>query len=154
MAAFTPLTDADAEQVASWRYGPPFDLYDSDGKPAELPRPDEHGWGYYATHDEQGVVAFVCFGPQGRVPGQVAEPGLVDVGMGVRPDAVSQGVARSLVDDLLAFARQRFAARGVRTAVAAFNERSLRLCRSAGLVETRRFVGPSGREFVELVAEL
>lgn len=154
MPALSPLTDADAEQVASWRYDSPFDLYDSDGEPDALPRPDEHGWGYYVVHDERGVLAFVCFGPEGRVPGQVDAPGLVDVGMGVRPDAVSQGVAASLVGDLLAFARRRFAARGVRTAVAAFNERSLRLCRSAGLVETRRFVGPSGREFVELVGEL
>jgi ribosomal-protein-alanine N-acetyltransferase len=147
--------------IAGWRYPPPFDFYDGpdevvgDGADSGYPPPDEAGFGYYVVRDESGhVTAFVCFGPEGQVPGQDDEPGMLDVGMGVRPDLLSSGLGSSLLPLVLAEAGQRFAPRRVRTAVAAFNERSLRLCARAGLVERRRFVGPRDEPFVELVGEL
>ena len=161
-----PLTPSDAAAIATWRYEPPFDLYDSTGGADDYEPPDEHGFGYWVVDADQvhggdasgesgsrSVVAFVCVGPEGRVPGQDDEPGTLDIGMGVRPDAVSQGVASSLVPAVLDAVIERWAPRRLRTAVAAFNERSLRLCRSAGLAERRRFAGPGGREFVEMVRD-
>jgi ribosomal-protein-alanine N-acetyltransferase len=152
-----PLTGADAVAIAAWRYPQPFDVYDADGEEADAgyPPPDEAGLGYYVVRDESGdVAAFVCFGPEGRVPGQDDEDGTLDIGMGVRPDLLSSGLGSSLIPLVLIEAVQRCAPRRVRTAVAAFNERSLRLCARAGLVERRRFVGPRGEPFVELVGDL
>jgi ribosomal-protein-alanine N-acetyltransferase len=151
-----PLTPADAEQIAGWRYPPPFDLYDSSDDPSGYDPPDQDGNGFWVVDaaDGSGVVAFVCLGPEGRVPGQEPERDTLDVGMGIRPDAVSRGVATAIVPALLDEVGTRMAPSRLRTAVAAFNERSLRLCRSAGLVERRRFVGPADREFVELEADL
>ncbi len=84
--------------LATWRYPPPYDLYDATGDAAEYEPPDADGHGYWVVdaEDGSGVVAFVCLGPEGRVPGQDAEPGTLDIGMGVRPDAVSQGLAGRL----------------------------------------------------------
>lgn len=150
--ALRAATPADASAIAQWRYPSPFDVYDVvevDG----IDPPDAAGHGYYVLDDEQGVVAFVCLGPEGRVPGQQPEPHTLDVGMGVRPDAVSSGVATALLPQVHALA-SGLAARRLRTAVASFNERSLRLCSQAGFVERRRFTGPSGREFVELVRDV
>lgn len=147
-----PLTTADATQIARWRYEPPYDIYDADG-PDGIDPPDAQGHGYYVLDGDEGPVAFVCFGAEARVPGQQPEPGTLDVGMGVRPDAVSSGVASSLLTQVRQLAAGR-GARRLRTAVAAFNERSLRLCAKAGLREVRRFDGPEGRRFVELVREL
>jgi ribosomal-protein-alanine N-acetyltransferase len=151
-----PLTHADAVQIATWRYPPPFDLYDSSDDPAGYDPPDSDGYGFWVVdaEDGSGVVAFVCLGPEGRVAGQVDEPGTLDVGMGIRPDTVSQGRATALVPAVLDAVAAGLRPSRLRTAVAAFNERSLRLCRSAGLVERRRFDGPSGRPFVELVADV
>lgn len=145
-----PATPADAEAIASWRYRPPFDLYDGDGDPDAIPLPDSAGMGYYVVEDAAGVLAFLCVGPEGRVLGQQDEPGTLDMGMGVRPDALSRGVGSSLLALVTPLA-SRLGAHRVRVAVAAFNSRSLHLCASAGLVENRRFAGPQGREFVELV---
>lgn len=151
-----PLTPADAAQIATWRYPPPFDLYDSADDPTEYDPPDQAGHGYWVVdaEDGSGVIAFVCLGPEGRVTGQAHEPDAIDVGMGIRPDAVSQGLATALVPAVLAAVAARLKPSRLRTAVAAFNERSLRLCRSAGLVERRRFAGPNGRPFVELVVDV
>ena len=151
-----PLTHADAVQIATWRYPPPFDLYDSSDDAAGYDAPDAAGNGFWVldAEDGSGVVAFVCLGPEGRVPGQEDEPGTLDVGMGIRPDVTSQGIATALVPALLDAVAAGLRPSRLRTAVAAFNERSLRLCRSAGLVERRRFDGPDGRPFVELVADV
>jgi ribosomal-protein-alanine N-acetyltransferase len=150
-----PLLAADAAAIATWRYPPPFDFYDSDGDADDLAPPDEHGLGYYVIEAGEGeLVGFCCLGPEGRVPGQSDEPGTLDVGMGVRPDAVSQGVASAALPLVIDLARQVTSPRRLRTAVAAFNERSLRLCRRAGFVEVRRFDGPRGQLFVELARDL
>ena len=150
------MTPEDATMVATWTYPPPYDLYDATGDVGEYPSPDERGHGYWVVDGEggSGVLEFVCLGPEGRVPGQDDETGTLDVGMGVRPDAVSQGVASRLLAPILAQVVSTGRPTRLRTAVAAFNERSLRLCQAAGLREHRRFTGPGEREFVELVAEV
>jgi [ribosomal protein S18]-alanine N-acetyltransferase len=155
-----PMAAVDAAAVASWRYPPPYDVYDAAGEavgdagPA-YPPPDERGFGYYVVRDRAGAVAaFVCFGPEGRVPGQTGDDTTLDIGMGVRPDLLSSGLGSTLVPLVLEEAVRRFAPLRVRTAVAAFNERSLRLCARAGLLERRRFSGPRDQPFVELVADV
>lgn len=151
-----PLTGADAGIVTSWTYPAPFDLYDASGEPDEYQPVDCQGHGYWVVDadDGSGVIAFVCLGREARVPGQDDEPGTLDVGVGVRPDAVSRGVATRLVPAIVDAVGSTWHPRRLRTAVAAFNERSLRLCRAAGMLERRRFEGPAGREFVELVVDL
>lgn len=155
-APFTlrPFTAADAREVATWRYPSPFDLYDA-ADATGLDPPGADGLGYYAIVRPPGeLVGFCCLGSEGRVPGQDDEPGTLDVGMGVRPDLVSSGVASAVLPLLLRLARDVVQPDRLRTAVAAFNERSLRLCARAGFVERRRFAGPQDRPFVELVLEL
>jgi [ribosomal protein S18]-alanine N-acetyltransferase len=151
-----PLTPEDACALAGWTYPAPYDLYDATGEADEYQPPDCDGHGYWVVDadDGSGVIAFVCLGPEGRVPGQDAEPGTLDVGVGVRPDVVSRGVATRLVPVIVDTVASTWHPQRLRTAVAAFNERSLRLCRAAGMLERRRFEGPAGREFVELVVEL
>jgi len=95
----------------------------------------------------------VCFGPEGRVAGQQDEPGVCDIGIGLDPDWVGQGVGRSLAPAIDEFARQKFGRQRYRVAIASFNTRSLRLCASAGFVEHRRFDGPRDQEFVELIRD-
>jgi RimJ/RimL family protein N-acetyltransferase len=74
--------------------------------------------------------------------------------MGLAPDRLSQGVATALLPEVVRFARERFGATRLRAAVAAFNDRSLRLCTSAGFRRVREFPGADGRPFVELVRDL
>jgi ribosomal-protein-alanine N-acetyltransferase len=148
-----PLTREEAVAISTWTYEPPYDVYNTPGDAAIatfLAR-NPQGWGYYPVFDEaDSLVGFGCFGPQARVRGQAAESGTADVGMGLRPDTVGHGAGTDLLPLLLRFAREHFDCQRVRTAVAAFNERSLRMCLSAGLTVAKEFAGPADRPFLEL----
>jgi ribosomal-protein-alanine N-acetyltransferase len=149
-----PFTSEEAREVAGWAYPPPFDLYDARDPDLFVARSDD-GAGYYPAVDDDGrVVAFAVVGVEARVRGQEPADGIVDVGIGVRPDATSRGLGTALVGQVVDLARHVGATRGVRAAVAVFNERSLALCRSAGFRPVRDFEGPGGRPFRELVLPL
>jgi ribosomal-protein-alanine N-acetyltransferase len=154
------LTADEARAVASWTYEPPFDTYDvagersADETVALLTARDERGNGYYPVLEGNRVVGFFCFGAEARVRGQVEEAGTCDLGAGLDPSRVSQGLMTTVLPQAVRFAVERFGARRVRAAVAAFNERSLRLCASAGFRPVREFAGPDDRPLVELVLDL
>lgn len=150
------LTEDEGRDVAAWAYPPPFDLYDGDpGNPGLVVPRGPQGDGYYPAVDDDGrVVAFAVVGVEARVRGQEPAEGVVDVGMGVRPDVTSSGLGTALVEQVVHLALELGATTAVRAAVAAFNERSLALCRSAGFRPVRDFEGPGGRTFVELVRPL
>jgi ribosomal-protein-alanine N-acetyltransferase len=149
------LTVEEAEVVAGWRYEPPFDFYNGNGgdSAGALVSHDPDGYGYFPIEDGHTFVGYVCFGPEGRVTGQADEAGTCDVGIGLAPQWVGQGVGTSLVPAIVEFAIEKFGPQRFRVAVASFNARSLRLCASAGFVECRRFDGPRNQEFVELVRD-
>ncbi|WP_328291573.1 GNAT family N-acetyltransferase [Kineococcus sp. NBC_00420] len=150
------MTDEEARSVAAWSYPPPFDLYDVDpDNTALFVDRDEAGHGYYPVLNQDGaVVAFCVLGPEARVRGQHAQNGILDVGLGVRPDLVSRGLASELLPQVATVAQDLFGPTQLRTAVATFNERSLALCHKAGFTPVRDFTGPAGRTFRELVRPL
>ncbi|MEZ0493117.1 N-acetyltransferase family protein [Kineococcus sp. TBRC 1896] len=150
------MTGEEARTVAAWSYPAPFDLYDVDPDDTALfTDRDDAGHGYYPALDQHGaVVAFCVLGPEARVRGQHPHEHGLDVGLGVRPDLVSRGLASELLPQVATLARDLFGPVQLRTAVATFNERSLALCRKAGFVAVRDFTGPAGRTFRELVRPL
>jgi ribosomal-protein-alanine N-acetyltransferase len=149
-----PFTADEAADLASWAYPLPYDLYDS-GDAALFRAREADGSGYYPVVDDHGrLVAFAVVGAEARVHGQEPTDGVVDVGMGVRPDATSSGLGTALVAAVVDLARDLGASTAVRAAVAVFNERSLALCRSAGFEPVREFEGPGGRTFRELLLPL
>lgn len=148
-----PFTAEEAVAAASWQY--PDDLSMYNGEPGNwsqfLARTDT-GHGYYAVVDDGDLVGFCCFGPEARVPGQPAESSdLLDLGGGMRPDLVGQGLGAVGMAAALTYGRDHFSPAGFRTAVASFNRRSIVLCRWAGFRTTTTFHGPGGRVFTELV---
>ena len=149
-----PFTAAEAADLAGWAYPAPYDLYDSGDAALFLVR-EADGSGYYPVVDDDGrLVAFAVVGVEARVRGQEPADGVVDVGMGVRPEATSTGLGTAIVTAVVDLARDLGATTAVRAAVAVFNERSLALCRSAGFQPVRDFEGPGGRTFRELVLPL
>ena len=140
--------------MSTWAYPPPFEVYDS-SDPAVFLTSGPDGGGYYpAVDDAGGLVALAVIGAEARVRGQEPAEGVVDIGLGVRPDATSRGLGSALVPQVLALARDLTGARTARVAVALFNERSLALCRAAGFEDVRDLTGPGGRPFRELVLRL
>jgi [ribosomal protein S18]-alanine N-acetyltransferase len=126
------LTPADLDDIAGWRYDDRWAVYDSEG-------PLDPGLGYWAVVDGEGaaerLVGFGCLGEDARVPGLPEADGVLDVGVGMRPDLVGQGLGPEFATTVLEFARGRGATR-LRAVVQDWNARSLRLVERLGFVRT------------------
>ena len=144
-----PMTADDGEAVAHWRYPGPWAVYDATGPldPAE---------GYWSVVDEfEAFVGFACFGVEARVPGLDERDGVLDVGVGMRPELTGRGRGGPFAEAVLRHAREVAGARRVRAVVQQWNERSLRLLRGLGFAETGRHDVPSqGQRYVVLERDL
>lgn len=143
-----PFTEAHAEDVAGWRYPGPWRLYDSRPEDGLLEASD----GYLAVVGHPGgeLVGFLCLGEEARVPGLAEEPGVLDVGVGMRPDLVGQGHGARFGEAVLGHLGTRHPGR-LRAVVQSWNERSLRLARRLGFAETGRHTCEQDGSLVEYV---
>lgn len=148
MFTLRPLTAADAHDIADWRYPEPYAFYDTAADPEDLAElldvdgwaPGSHFGAWDDAPDGAPLAGFFTF--------EQAETGVVDVGLGMRPDRTGLGQGERFVHDGLAFARRRFAPRQFTLAVAAFNERAITVYRRVGFVETGRHARPFlGRDY-------
>jgi ribosomal-protein-alanine N-acetyltransferase len=125
-----PLTRAHAEDIVTWRYAAPYDVYDmTDAAPDDLLVPQS---GFHAVVTGDGLIGFRSFGPDGRVPGWDYDDSALDTGGGLRPSLTGQGLGRSVIAAGLDFGRARFAPAAFRVTVASFNARARRTVESLG----------------------
>jgi [ribosomal protein S18]-alanine N-acetyltransferase len=147
-----PLTLAHAEDLCTWRYPAPYDVYDLTGvQPADLLDPAA---GFHAVLAGEKLVGFRSFGPDGRVPGWAYDDSALDTGGGLRPSLVGRGrgLGRAAIAAGLAFGRERFTPPAFRVTVASFNTRALRTVEALGFERVARFDGArDGRSFEVLV---
>ncbi len=144
---FSPLDRAAVERIMTWRYPPPYDIYDIDvaGSDAEatisfLLDPEN---AYYRIEDERGeLVAFCCFGRDAQVPGGDYPRPALDIGLGVRPDLTGKGQGRRYVNGVIEYASRVLGAKQLRVTIAAFNLRAQRVWEQAGFKKTGTFARP------------
>jgi RimJ/RimL family protein N-acetyltransferase len=150
------MTEAEARAVAGWRYDGPYALYDGSDDPAALAEMLDPANPYYAALTPAGeFVGYFCYGPPATVGGErhrdaFGGEGVLDVGLGMRPDLTGRGLGLAFVRAGLDFARARFAPRRFRLAVATFNRRAIAVYGRAGFRREGAIVvdGPDGgREF-------
>jgi RimJ/RimL family protein N-acetyltransferase len=138
-----PLTRADAEAIAAWRYEGRYSTYDV----REVVTP---AGGYWAVVHEGKLVGYCSFGDTARVPGVDGEEGTLDIGYGMRPDLVGQGLGRAFVAAILAFGVRRFSPQWLRVLILSWNARSRKVAEALGFEETGRVPGAEG-DFLVLV---
>src|SRR4051794_39826049 len=105
MFALRPMTAADAEAVAGWRYPGEYAFYDATADPADLALLlDPAGWGtrYFAADLDGKLAGFFEFKP---AAGEVHE-----LGLGLRPDLTGRGLGAAFLAAGLEFAAARFGA--------------------------------------------
>ncbi|HUB37912.1 MAG TPA: GNAT family N-acetyltransferase [Streptosporangiaceae bacterium] len=127
-----PLTVADAEQIATWRYEGQWRTYDS--RPEDGLLSTEAGYQAVADPATGALVGYVCTGAEARVPGLAEKEGVVDVGAGMRPDLVGGRIGSEFGAAVLGYLAAH-AGTGdfrLRAVVLDWNERSLRLCARLG----------------------
>jgi ribosomal-protein-alanine N-acetyltransferase len=124
---FEPMSQRQARTIAAWRYTPPYDFYDWAADPddlAELLDPLQRQDRYFAVlADPGGLVGFFMVKPAGDT---------IEVGLGLRPDLTGRGFGLSFLLAGLEFARERYAPARIQLAVAAFNQRAIRVYERAG----------------------
>jgi ribosomal-protein-alanine N-acetyltransferase len=131
---FTQMSQDDAEEIADWRYDPPFDFYDA--------RADETQLAHLLDPVRRENRAFSARGETGELVGFFTykrDGDAIVVGLGLRPDLTGQGLGTSFVEQGLDFARARFAPTRFRLDVAEFNERAATVYERAGFTRTRSF---------------
>lgn len=133
------MTASDAQEVAGWRYAPPYDFYNLEATPAVLAELLDGS--YRSAVDPRGrVAAFFCTGEAGRVPGGTyLERDTVDVGLGLRPDLTSLRLGGPFLEDILGLLTAEEAPEMFRLTVASLNERALRLYQRVGFRTVRTF---------------
>jgi RimJ/RimL family protein N-acetyltransferase len=153
---FRPLDEAGARAIMAWRYPPPYDFYDVIAPPGDeevLVRffVDPRN-GYYRVEEEGRLAAFCCFGHDAQVPGGDYTLPALDVGLGLRPGLCGRGQGQRFVEGVLDFARRQFSPPALRSTVATFNARALRVWERAGFVRVQAFPSAAdGTPFVVLL---
>ena len=145
-----PLTQAEAESIAGWRYPGEYSFYDHDADPGDRDELLHHrGDQYFAALTPSGeLVGFLQFKPADDA---------VEIGLGLRPDLTGRGLGGEFLAQGLAFAKQHYGVNRITLAVAAFNQRAIRVYERAGFVETGcapRETGGATWEFVTMALEL
>ena len=145
-----PLTRAHAEDLVTWRYDPPYDVYDLTGAdPDELLHP---ALGFHAVLAGERLIGFRSFGPDGQVPGWDYDDAALDTGGGLRPSLTGQGLGRAVIGAGLAFGRATYAPPAFRVTVASFNTRARRTVESLGFERVGSFAARrDGRPYDVLV---
>ncbi len=145
-----PLLREHAEDVVTWRYEPPYDVYDMTGAdPGDLLDPAA---GFHAVLAGDELIAFRSFGPDGQVPGWHYDDSALDTGGGLRPSLTGQGLGRVVITAGLAHGRARFAPAAFRVTVASFNARARRTVESLGFEHVGSLAAArDGRAFDVLV---
>jgi ribosomal-protein-alanine N-acetyltransferase len=142
-----PMTQAEAEEIATWRYPGEYAFYNADWIPeglAELLDPARRRDEYASARADGELEGFVQLAP---APGPATE-----IGLGLRPDLTGRGLGAAFTQAAIALARAHGAER-ITLAVAAFNLRAIRVYERAGVAETGRHVrhlGGRDWEFVDM----
>ncbi|MGH8892695.1 MAG: GNAT family N-acetyltransferase [Actinomycetes bacterium] len=125
-----PLTPEQGEAMARWAYPGPWSVYD-------VTEPIDPAEGFWAVVDDRGDVAgFACFGVEARVPGLDERGGVLDVGVGMRPDLTGQGLGRDFATAVLDHGRAVPGVVRLRAVVQEWNARGRALLRRLGFEET------------------
>ncbi len=134
-----PASDDVLKQVATWRYEPPYDFYNDDGKPVKNPER------FFGVHDDGDLVGFIYL--------EERDDGIF-YGLGMRPDLTGRGLGLDFVRFGLEFVHRRFPGRQVLLDVAEFNVRAAKVYERAGFRVTgrhvRRFDGWGDVAFVDM----
>ena len=149
---FEPLTQANAEAIARWRYPAPFSFYDweqDEDDLAELLDPSLRRDAYFGVEDDAGeLVGYFSF--------RWREPGLLEIGLGLRPDRIGHGLGGAFLAAGLDYARSQFDPRHFVLAVATFNRRAITVYERAGFAPVRTYMHTTNGaewEFVEMRRE-
>jgi ribosomal-protein-alanine N-acetyltransferase len=139
--SFTPLKRDHAEEMVSWRYDEPYEIYDyrNQSRQDVIDYLTDSTNQFFAVLCKDELIGFRSFGSDARVLGGDYDDSYLDTGGGLRPDLTGQGFGAKVIHRGIEFGAHEFATGRFCVTVAAFNERALKVCKRIGFVENQRF---------------
>ncbi len=107
MLSIKPISRAGILEMTSWRYAPPYDIYNLDDplSAADIRYFQDPLFAYHEIRNEAGeMVGFCSFGEDAQVPGGDYRVEALDIGMGVRPDLTGRGLGTTFATPVVEFA--------------------------------------------------
>jgi RimJ/RimL family protein N-acetyltransferase len=146
--SFTPLKRNDAQEIVSWQYEAPYDIYNKgdESRDAAMEYLIDKKNFFFAVMSESSVVGFRSFGADGRVAGGEYDDSYMDTGGGLRPDLTGKGIGAGVVLKGLEFGSAEFGIERFRVTIASFNERAIKVCKKIGFKEDQIFRRPVDQE--------
>lgn len=143
----------DAYVIVKWHYPEPYSFYDMTADEDDLREfLDFDHWkkdSKYSVFDgQEKPLGFFEFNHCN---------GIVDIGLGLRPDVTGNGLGLGFVQEGLNFARDKFCPYQFRLAVATFNQRAIKVYERVGFRPSRTFMNDTNGgtyEFLEMVADV
>jgi len=144
----SPISEENARKITTWRYDPPYDLYDLG--PENISGFMNPEYYYHHILNENGnLVGYCCYGVDAQVPGGeylVNMPEILDIGVGMKPNLTGAGRGYDFVSAILAYGNERFHPVRFRATIADFNQRSLKTFQNLGFEIQGSFI----RELVDI----
>ena len=144
-----PWSEVYAREVESWRYDPPYDFYDLASDP------DDAG---AMSHPSQRDHYRAVLGDDGELDAfwwlDRKEDGVVEVGLGLRPDLTGRGLGEAVIRAELDYVRELWRPATFRLYVTVWNARAITLYERLGFREvgreTRSFPRHGEHEFLRM----
>ncbi|MCT4781984.1 MULTISPECIES: GNAT family N-acetyltransferase [Exiguobacterium] len=144
---FSILTQSQAETIAyTWHYDGAYAFYDLEADAddlAEFLDANQRGQSVFAITSDSELIGFVSISQTDALT--------VDIGLGMRPDLTGNGNGRAFLISILDFIETTYAPRRITLAVAAFNERALRLYEACGFRQSGAFQQPTNGSVYDFV---
>lgn len=158
------IAAADVRHILTWRYEPPYDIYNmgsGTADPIELAeaadyflQPQYH-FQVMLRQPQGDLAAFCSFGSDGQVGGGDYSAEAVDIGMGVHPLNTGRGLGGMFAGAAIDFARQHFTPPKLRVTIAEFNRRAQKVWERHNFVPIHRFqANYNRRPFIIYIRDL
>lgn len=135
-----PATETDVLEFSQWTYDSPYTVYDIDLEPqAAADYFLQESVRCHVLIDGASLIGYCTFGQDAQVPGGVYGDGLLDVGLGIKPDHTNLGQGHRYAMAVIKYAVERFVVDGLRVTIAEGNRRAIKVWAGAGFTEMSRF---------------
>lgn len=129
-----PMDEQRAFEYIKWQYDEPYVFYNIPLSGVEETIAEvkgDNGIDFYSVLDDNNTL----FG----MYEYSFDKGIMNIGLGIRPDLCGRGNGRTFVRDCISYGRKKYAYIGlIRLMVVDFNVRAIHLYHAMGFVETKR----------------
>ena len=143
---YSPVDEASAREFLTWKYDPPFDIYNYSPEYFErdLAYHLDPANNLHSMRIAGELIGYCSFGRDAQVPGGDYSEDALDIGMMIKPELTSQGMGSSYVASVIQYALAEYKPKRLRVTIMASNLRARRVWEKNGFIMSQQFAGNMG----------